>query len=922
MKNRKIIAFTMALLLIFACVPVKYTANAQTLSTMTFKELKSIFNRALTSISNMDVNDREDMISIFKMGIVTDKGISNLIDLLMGDGDTVTTYRDRLYAKYPDITSAKYEKALGLMHLFKIFTPDERVAMIDNIANGTMPDALPFAEAQEITEKIKSTFPDLEGVIQETEPKFQLDMYLFILQFLQGKIDHPIVTDAPNQPGKIVVETVSKIGDVEVETIINQAIGNLEINGHSFTTYRQMSQLFVDQINNRFSTAQMNSLKSVFAYYGFYKGDTQAPVISIAEEVVTITVGTDFDLREGVTAADDLDGAITNIDVVTGTFDKNTPGTYTITYKAKDAAGNIGEATRTIIVIKIETVEQESEDGTTEATVTVEGIEPDNTGMTKEAKVEVPVSPKVKAELGIKADQEITITLPPLAMNSGDKVEIKIKKATQADSISRPKDKVLAIEITIKQLGSKKVKLVLPIPQNLPQNQAGAFHGVAKNGKMRWEFRAANVVDGQLVFETNLSPVVIAEKVAVPTITETTKTTNAVTLNWTSSVENPSFEVYKDNSLVGTTTEKTYVVTGLSSNTIYNFKVKAIDADGFESDFSAETAVTTSSSSSSGGGGGGFISNSKTIQASAGGDFSKYDATVELPKNAFDFADKIKITIDRVSKTDKLPMAENMKLISRVIEITKDEEGEFKKPVKITLEYDKSKVDLEKYDVSIFWLDEEEDKWVELDNVKLDVKDAEVSGEVTHFTKFAVLATEKEVVPVEPVVELTDIAGHWAEDSIKELVTMGAISGYPDKTFKPDNKITRAEFATVLVKAFNLEAKSGKIFVDTANHWAKGDIATAQAYGIVSGYNDTTFGPNDLITREQMAVMVIKAAGLDQVTGEIDFTDKDQISNWAVDAIGAAAAKEIIGGYEDKTFKPKNNATRAEAVTVIINALN
>lgn len=168
---------------------------------------------------------------------------------------------------------------------------------------------------------------------------------------------------------------------------------------------------------------------------------------------------------------------------------------------------------------------------------------------------------------------------------------------------------------------------------------------------------------------------------------------------------------------------------------------------------------------------------------------------------------------------------------------------------------------------------------------------------------------------------LKDISGHWAADNISKLVALGAINGYPDGSFKPDNTITRAEFATMLVKAFKLENKGGKIFADTAAHWARDYIATTAANGIVSGYDDATFGPDDLITREQMAVMIIKVARLAPVAGEIQFADSGSISGWASEAMATATENGIIKGYPDNTVRPLGSATRAEAVTVIVNAM-
>ena len=181
------------------------------------------------------------------------------------------------------------------------------------------------------------------------------------------------------------------------------------------------------------------------------------------------------------------------------------------------------------------------------------------------------------------------------------------------------------------------------------------------------------------------------------------------------------------------------------------------------------------------------------------------------------------------------------------------------------------------------------------------------------------------VVPVlsevEPLVSLADINGNWAEASIIKLVALGAIQGYPDGSFKPNNNISRAEFVTVLVKALKLAPASGKVFNDTLNHWAKDYIATATANGIINGYSETLVGPDDPITREQMAVMIVQAAKLSKNSSVKTFTDSDAISDWAKDAISIASENNIITGYADNTFKPGNNASRAEAVTLIVRVL-
>ncbi len=179
----------------------------------------------------------------------------------------------------------------------------------------------------------------------------------------------------------------------------------------------------------------------------------------------------------------------------------------------------------------------------------------------------------------------------------------------------------------------------------------------------------------------------------------------------------------------------------------------------------------------------------------------------------------------------------------------------------------------------------------------------------------------EEPEPTTPGVELKDIQGHWAQTNIEALVALGAVSGNPDGTFLPDKKISRAEFASILVNAYKLQPGEAKAFADTENHWAQEAISTAYSNGIIGGYSDTQFGPDDTITREQMAVMIIKAAQVATGTGASDFSDSEAISAWAAPYVAAAVQYNFMNGYPDNTFGPAQGASQAEAVTVIVNAL-
>ncbi|HHW62087.1 MAG TPA: S-layer homology domain-containing protein, partial [Syntrophomonadaceae bacterium] len=167
----------------------------------------------------------------------------------------------------------------------------------------------------------------------------------------------------------------------------------------------------------------------------------------------------------------------------------------------------------------------------------------------------------------------------------------------------------------------------------------------------------------------------------------------------------------------------------------------------------------------------------------------------------------------------------------------------------------------------------------------------------------------------------SDIEGHWAQGTIEKMAEAGIISGNPDGSFKPDGQITRAEFATLVVKAFGYTG-SGKVFNDTAQHWAKDYIAIASANGIVNGYSDTQFGPDDQITREQMAVMIVKAAQVQAADAAPTCKDAAAISSWARTAVATAYASGIIKGLPDGRFDPQGYATRAQAAIVIHGGLN
>ena len=170
-------------------------------------------------------------------------------------------------------------------------------------------------------------------------------------------------------------------------------------------------------------------------------------------------------------------------------------------------------------------------------------------------------------------------------------------------------------------------------------------------------------------------------------------------------------------------------------------------------------------------------------------------------------------------------------------------------------------------------------------------------------------------------VRFADTVEHWAQADIEEMAAKGIVSGVTENTFEPERAITRAEFATLIAKALQLTNNSSAGFSDVAQgEWYYTFVNAAANAGIIAGY-DGTFRPDDLITREEMAVILCKAYGFLEKTagrGGIErFSDKDTISEWAYAFVDEATTAGLISGMTADTFAPLENTTRAQAASVI-----
>lgn len=175
------------------------------------------------------------------------------------------------------------------------------------------------------------------------------------------------------------------------------------------------------------------------------------------------------------------------------------------------------------------------------------------------------------------------------------------------------------------------------------------------------------------------------------------------------------------------------------------------------------------------------------------------------------------------------------------------------------------------------------------------------------------------------VPQFTDVAEDaWYHDYVYDLVYRGVVNGMTATTYEPEGKLTRAQFvkllACSLADAETLKTYEGKHpFKDSEGHWAEAYIAWAKDKGIVEGVSATEFDPEAPITREQMATIFGRYAlkqGIELPKSENaagSFPDADKISEYAREFVELMRIAGILNGYEDGTFRPQGNATRAEA---------
>ena len=180
-----------------------------------------------------------------------------------------------------------------------------------------------------------------------------------------------------------------------------------------------------------------------------------------------------------------------------------------------------------------------------------------------------------------------------------------------------------------------------------------------------------------------------------------------------------------------------------------------------------------------------------------------------------------------------------------------------------------------------------------------------------------IICSVAEATPV-----LTDIQNHWAAQKIQTLLNQGVIDGYPDGTFKPNQAVTRAEFAKMVAKNSKLDTGLTAKFPDTTEHWANSYIGSVSKQKFMNSFADNYFKPDQAVTRAQLATILMRILNL--ARSEEKYTDKWSSSfvdlpsdHWAFHYVELANKLKLFPNNYQTEFLPNQPATRAEASWIL-----
>lgn len=162
----------------------------------------------------------------------------------------------------------------------------------------------------------------------------------------------------------------------------------------------------------------------------------------------------------------------------------------------------------------------------------------------------------------------------------------------------------------------------------------------------------------------------------------------------------------------------------------------------------------------------------------------------------------------------------------------------------------------------------------------------------------------------------SDIISHFAKDDIQSVASVGLMTGTGEHSFSPYKPLTRAQMATIAARMLKLSSDTNNIPADAKGHWAEKEIKAVFDAGLMKGYPDGKFYPDREASREEAAVFLSRVIKAELSGTNISFKDVDK-DRWSYDEIMALAGSGILTGYPDKTFRPENIIDRGEMAAVL-----
>ncbi|MFD0678248.1 MULTISPECIES: S-layer homology domain-containing protein [unclassified Paenibacillus] len=449
--------------------------------------------------------------------------------------------------------------------------------------------------------------------------------------------------------------------------------------------------------------------------------------------------------------------------------------------------------------------------------------------------------------------------------------------------------------------------------------------------------------------------------------------------------------VNNGTAAAATVTGLTYTLTGLLPSTSYTFVVKAVDAAGNLSEGAAISVLTSTYSSNHSNGGGGSapvgpqsedkqnvkltdlkpdingklvlemgigkkqlmlpveainalksqsgkleiqsekgtvsipLDVLKSLTALLGNDAAAKDAQISFILSAMDKQSAENMAASALKTKDALVKSASEVLRFELSIFTKDGVEKklplFNEPIEIKIPYVGSS-GLKEQLLGVYYLNEQTKEW-EYVGGPIDAVNKQITVKLSHFSVYTVLEYNKTYIDVP--------SGHWGFNAVNVLSAKHIVNGIDAEHFAPTASTTRAEFAALLVRSLGLSAKAATAlpFNDVpSNAWYTEAVAAAYEAKLIGGRAAATFAPDDKLSREEMAVMLVRAYEVAakgqklQAASSSSFTDANKVSSWAIEAVQAAASARLLNGTGDGEFQPTLWTNRAETAQAIANLLS